>query len=356
MFYLFNLLLVPLYYFIIRRGCSDRRKTERVFLKVACLHAILFRALADPFNYVDTVNYAQAYEDISEMTFSECLTCYYADWGVGYIVLNWLLSRISSDPQILFTFLSVATVGGVMLFYMKTSHAYLLTVLFYLMYPMLYYMSFGVVRQHFSLMFLLAALYNVDNYKLSIPLATLGALTHTSSLIFLPFFLWQRFKFDRKPLVFYLICAAMIIVVFRSTISAILVFYHRYEQFDEAGSNNVIPIVVFGITTFMMYFSGASKRLQTDKERNIYSFLLYGVTMAFCVFSFAGGGRFTLVFMYVTPVVLTYLKKYTKQKEVWYYPLCMALFCLIILLLYIGYKPMKYDYKAVFSERLFRSL
>lgn len=349
MFYLFNLLLILVYFFLIHESSSNRKKNNELFFKVVCIHAVLFRALANPLNYTDIQVYCSAFENISMMTFPECLTCLYVNWGVGYVVLNWLLSRISTDPLILFTFLSIATVGGVMLFYKKTSYAYLLTVLFYLMYPMLYYMSFGVIRQHFSVVFLLAALYNINNYKVSIPLATLGVLVHTSSLIFLPFFFWQRFKIDRKPLIF-LICAAIIIVFFRSSISAILAFPHRNEQFASEGGNNVVPIVVLSMTAFLMYFSGASKRLQTDRERNIFSFLLFGVVMSLCVFGYYGGGRATLVFMYVVPVVLSYLKKYTKQKEVWYYLYCVALFCLIILLLRLNYNFGDYDYKTVFES------
>ena len=356
MFYLFNLLLIPIYYFLIQKSSSNRQKNNELFFKVVCIHAVLFRVLANPLNYTDTQGYALAFENISKMSFSECLTCFYVDWGIGYVVLNWLLSRISSDPLILFTFLSVATVGGVMLFYKKTSHAYLLTVMFYLMYPMLYYMSFGVVRQHFSIVFLLAALYNIRNYKISIPLAVLGALMHSSSFIFLPFFIWQKFRFDRKPVVFYLACAIVIVVVFRGAISAILAYFPHNENFADEGSNNIVPIVVFGVTAFLLYLSGASKRLQTATERNIYSFLLYGLVISLCAFGYAGGGRLPLVFMYIIPVVLTYLKKYTGQKGAWYYPWCFALFCLIILLLYIAYDPMKYDYKTIFESATYYML
>ncbi len=348
MFCLFNLLLVPLYYLIIRQTNKDRRKADNFFLKVVCLHAILFRSLADPFNYTDTVNYAQAYEDISGMTFAESLTCPYISWGLGYVVLNWLLSRISSDPHFLFIVLSIVTVGGVMCFYKKTSYAYLLTVLFYLTYPMLYYHSFGVVRQHFSIVFLVAALYNIDNYKLSVPLAIVAALMHTSSLIFLPFFFWRKLKFERMPLAFYLIIATVVFVGFRMVLSVVLGFLPRNEDFAEEGSSNIIPVVVFGVTAFLMHLSGASKRLNTETEKNLFSFLLYGVALSLCCSGLSGGGRLTMVFMYVIPVLLTYLKKYTRQKAVWYYGYCFALFCLVVLLLYLGYKPMKYDYVTVF--------
>ncbi len=348
MFYLFNLLLIPLYYFIIRQSSNDRCRADELFFKIACLHAILFRALADPYNYVDTVVYAEAYEDIGGMTFSECLTCFYVEWGVGYVALNWLLSRISSDPLFLFTVLSIGTVGGAMLFYRKTSYAYLLTVLFYLTYPMLYYQSFGVVRQHFSCVLLLAALYNIDSYRLSVPLAIIAALMHTSSLIFLPFFFWRRFRFDRKPIAFYLAFTAIAVVVFRGAVSAVLTFFPRNEDFADEGSSNVVPIIVFGITACMMHFSGASKRLKTETEKTLFSFLLYGVVLSLCCSGFAGGGRLTIVFLYVIPVLLTYLKKYTRQRAEWYYGYCLALFCLIVLLLYIGYEPGKYDYLAVF--------
>lgn len=350
MFYLFNLLLVPLYYFIIRGGCSDRRKAESIFFKVACLHAILFRALADPFNYVDTANYAQAYEEIGNMTFLECITCPYISWGVGYVVFNWLLSKVSVETIFLFTVLTVVTVGGVMKFYSKTSYAYLLTVMFYLMYPMLYYMSFGVVRQHFSIIFFLAALYNIDKYKVSVPLALTAVLMHTSSIILLPFFFWRKLKFDRKSIVFYLICTIMFVVAFRSAMSAVLAFFPRNADFMEEGSSNIVPVVVYGMMVLGIYFSGASKRFKTDTEKNIFSFLLYGLVIALCSLDLAGGGRLSLAFMYVIPVVLTYLKRYAKHKGLWYGGYCVALFGLILLQLYLSYEPGSYDYLSIFDK------
>ena len=124
----------------------------------------------------------------------------------------------------------------------------------------------------------------------------------------------------------------------------------------SAIANISLTFLIVFLTIFLMYFSGARKRLRTTTEMNIYSFILYGFVISLCAFGFAGGGRLTLVFMYVIPVVLTYLKKYTGEKGAWYYPWCFALFCLIILQLYIAYDPMKYDYKTIFESATYYML
>lgn len=136
--YLFNFILVIAYYFVITHIITGKNKAKKKFVTLVCVHAVLFRALANPYNYVDTEVYAEAFYQISSWNLTDVLNPlnFYAEWGQGYVILNWLLSKISAEPQFLFASLSVLSIVPVMWFYFKTSHSILFTIVIYLLYPM----------------------------------------------------------------------------------------------------------------------------------------------------------------------------------------------------------------------------
>ena len=128
MFYLFNLLIIPLYYLVIRIITSNKHSANKFFFLVISFHAILFRALANPYNYQeDTFLYAEGFQSISDMTFSDAVLSvnFYTHWGPLYLALNWVLGRITTDPAILFVVVAFLTVGLILWFYYKTSYSFL---------------------------------------------------------------------------------------------------------------------------------------------------------------------------------------------------------------------------------------
>ncbi len=53
MAYLYNLFLVPLYYLLIKTNSKNHICSSRLFYIVVGIHAFLFKALANPYNYVE---------------------------------------------------------------------------------------------------------------------------------------------------------------------------------------------------------------------------------------------------------------------------------------------------------------
>lgn len=353
MFYLLNLLLVPIYWCIIYHLNGARKKKHNLFFGIILIHAVLFRALANPLNYTDTEGYAIAYENIATYSLTEALTSIYGAWGVGYVGLNWLLSRVSSDPYLLFFFLSVISVGGVLLFYKKTSYGLLASIMLYLTYPMLYYMSFGVVRQHFSIVFILYSLYYFDRFKISITFALTAILMHTSAIVFIPFYIWRKIDLRKKNAVVVASTVISCFVAMRLLMGVILSYLPRYldEGFGSEGeANNSLPIILIGFTLFLLNLSKASKRLSSKMETNIYSFMLYGLAVSLFCFGLKGAGRFTLPFIYVLPVVITYIKKYGFNKSIYYYCYLISFFVFIIWRIYASYDPTTYDYISIWEK------
>ena len=105
MTYLYNLLLIPLYYFVTYHFFPEKLARKCFFL-IVIIHAVLFRALSNPYDYVDTLGYAEAFGIISEMSFKEAVLSvnYFTGWGQGYVTLNWLIGQWTDNPIFLFLY------------------------------------------------------------------------------------------------------------------------------------------------------------------------------------------------------------------------------------------------------------
>ena len=352
MIYLINLLAIPLYYLFITIIYKTKEKRERAFFILFGLHTVLFRVLANPLNYVDTEGYAMAYERISDMSFKEAMTSQYVLWGVGYVFLNWLLTRLSSDPMVLFSFISVLSVGGVVWFYKKTSHSLFATGLFYVIYGMLYLFGFGVIRQPLAIVFALLALYYIDNFKKSFLLAVIAILLHTSCVIFLPFYLWKYFRFEKRSLLTMAIVITIGFLALRFTMNFFLTFLERAQQtgFGEEGDNNYLPVLILGTTVLLFYLTRTNYRLKQGYEKNIFSFVIYGLMVSLFGIGLHGAGRLTLMFIYVFPVAITFVKTYSGKKGLPIYYLYYTSLLLLLSFLFINsYDSARYDYVAIWE-------
>lgn len=333
MIYLINLLLVPLYYWILRLALP-RRDANKAFLWIVAMHAIVFRALANPYNYVDTRNYADAFRVISHWNLYDTAvgTNRYSSWGRGYLLYNWLIGNITNDIRYFFVITSVLSVTEVMLYYKKTTYTALVPIMFYLAHPMLYLMGFGVIRQHLAIPLLLFAIYYLDEKpKMSLALAIGAVLLHTASIVFIPFYLLnrmvRRWSFAEAGLVFLLFFVAL-----RLSISAILSLFPRYEAYQQAqGNKNMVPVLIIGGTLFLLYECKAFDRVKRGKDHVLLMFLLYGFALCcFCV-GLPFGGRLSLPVIYVVPTAVSILYRYGGQEKDEYKVGVVYLIALVIL-------------------------
>lgn len=112
----FNFLAVIVYYVIIK--ICKKRNNKKLFFIILSIHAILFRVLSNPYNYVDTHVYADAFESIATSSLKDTLssTATYIDWGIGYVLLNWIIGQFSHNPQVMFAIMAVIGILPVMFF------------------------------------------------------------------------------------------------------------------------------------------------------------------------------------------------------------------------------------------------
>lgn len=355
MTYLINLLSVLVYYVIIDK--IGGKQSNKIFFVVVTIHAILFRALANPYNYVDTGTYALAFDHISSYSFREAisLTNDYAGWGVGYVFTNWLIGQFTQDAQVLFAVMAILGLTPVFFFMYKTSKSFLFSVVIYLLYPMFFVMGFGVIRQHVAVGFILLALYNIENFKYSILWALLALSFHTSACVFFPFYVWKYINRDTRHIGKSILLIVAVAVVLRSALGEILMHFSRYQHLagKETDAHNIVPVVFIGSLLLLLLYSGKYKSITSIGERNLWSYMLYGFSMSLAGIGENGMGRMTLYFMYVFPVAITLLGKYRIEKPL-YAAYKYVMLGLVIYLLLGSYSHQPYAY-SFYWERVTRT-
>lgn len=335
--YLINLILVPLYYLVLRM-MTTKREAYRLFMWIVAIHSILFRALANPYNYVDTRVYASGFKVIGSWTLKHAVidTNLYTSWGRGYVLYNWLISRLTNDSKVFFFITSVIAVGGIMLYYKKTLYTALAPVLFYLTYHMAYIHGFGVIRQHLAIPFLLFALYNIERIKTSLFLAVVAASLHTACIVFLPFYLfyWLSKKMSYGEIA---LLSLAFFVTARLFVTMVLSLFPSFSPYLRGTvDNNIVPVLLTAFIILLLYEGCVFDKVKNGADKNLLLFLLYGFALSvFCV-RLPGSGRLSLPVIYAIPSVISLLFKYGgKEKDE--YNLCVAgLFSLVALGLYLG--------------------
>lgn len=347
MFYLINLLILIIYYFIIvGRDAQSPQKRKR-FAIIACIHIVLFRALSDPFSYVDTELYDEGFKSISAMSFEEAIlqVNYYTNWGHAYILLNWIIGLFTDNSIVMFITASIIAIVPVVFFYYKSGQKLLFPLLIYLAYPMMFYQGMGVLRQHLSVAIILMVLYYLERPKYSLPLAIVACLMHTSGIVILPFLFLNRIKLASYLNAKGLFLSIAFLVIFRYSMWSILSFMPKYMDIVSEGSdNNIAPIAWMGSILFLYLLDHRINLSWTDIERNIMSFFLYGFIISLCCLGLNGMGRFTICFYYVIPLASMMIIRRAKSGSiaVSVYAINIAI---TLIMLYYSVPVHNYDYK-----------
>ena len=334
MFYLLNLLIVILYYYLLKIPYRDELQHKKMFAIIVGIHAVLFRALANPFNYVDTEGYSSAFYNIYVMSFKEAVLSinYYSSWGQGYMALNWLVGQFTDEFQWLYAVLSVLSVAPVIWFHYKMSHHMLLSLAIYFTYPMMYYMGFGVLRQHLAAGVVLLALYYVNDWKKSLPLAVIATLCHTSAVVFFPFYLFRYFCAGKKEMGRIMILLFLGVLVCSFVFMYFVEYFSRYEEghIGNGDRGDTLPLIVLGTVSLLYFFTGANRKVIEAHEKDCSYFIFYGVLLSIEGLLNAGLGRMTIYNFYVMPIFLSLIVRYgigSRRIVPWVY--IVSLFCLI---------------------------
>lgn len=310
MVFIINFLVVILYY-VFLRVCVPQYY-NKFFAVVVAIHTVTFKALADPYNFVDTQGYVIAFKNLAHIPFEDILLgkCVYIDWGYGYVLLNKLVACFTNNQYLLYVSFAILGIPPVIWFYYKTSYSLLFSVLMFLAYPMLYRMGFGVVRQHLSIAYLLPSLYFIDKPKKSVLLALIATSLHTSSSLFFFYYVWRYIYYrlnSRQMKVLYIVAVAVGVKLLFSVGTLLFSRYTSYAMTE--GNNNYSPALLIGLFVYFAFLN--YHYLMLDKQdEEILCFMTFGFSMALGSIGLPLG-RFTLMFMYVLCSAFTIFKKYS---------------------------------------------
>lgn len=346
MWYIFNLTLIFFYYFLIKVKCPKPGEARKLFAIMVGIHIFLFRALANPFDYVDTGNYEMAFSSIREMSLKECILEInpFTHMGLGFVFLNWLVSRFT-DNYIFFSIIcSFIGVIPVIWFYYKSNQKMLFPIFMYLTYPAMFHQSIGVLRQHISVSIMLIAIFYIDNLKKSMPFSLLSCLFHTSGIVILPFYLWKKLEINKIRSSKFLLCSLSFIILFKAAMWDLLSYLPKYEEIISDGSeNNIIPVLWMSAITLFTFFIPIKKMNYSGIERNIVSFFFYGLLISICCIGLNGMGRFTICFYYIIPLAsLIFIKSH--YTPVVRYGIYISNIFITLIMLYFSVPTHNYNY------------
>lgn len=347
MFYLLNLFILIVYYFLIIGRDKDNAEKRKRFAIIACIHIVLFRALADPYCFVDTGLYDEGFSSIADMNFHEAILQlnYYTHWGHAYILLNWIIGQFTDNSIIMFIVVSIISIVPVIFFYYKSGQKMLFPLLVYLAYPMMFYQGMGVLRQHLSVAIILIVLYYLGRPKFSIPLTIIACLMHTSGIVILPFLFMYRININKYLNLKGFIFSAMFLVLFRYSMWNILSYMPKYMDIVSEGSdNNIAPIAWMGSILFLYLLDHKRNIEWLDLEKKIMAFFSYGFVISLCCLGLNGMGRFTICFYYVIPLASMVITRRAKSSAIVFFVYAINI-AITLIMLYYSVPVHNYDYK-----------
>jgi len=296
-----NMLVLPTY------------KKNIYYIFCATIHLTLFHALRNPYIYPDNGTYGWIYSDMPTYSLIEIVT-ENIGWEKGYMLYNYLLAQIFPNTEALFISTSLFMVCTFMFLVYKWSYIPWISVLIYILHPMLFYTSLFVLRQHLAMVIVLLALYFINDYRKSLPLALLGISFHASAVVFLPFFIWNKIynqSFSIKKILFYVFAC---VLISRLCFVVIVMLFPRYVHYLDKESSNLFPFVLIASLFVLYYRLGIFKVAIVGKDVILLKYLSFGLLVTSCAIGLPIG-RLTSYIIYAYPFLVPLLFKYVKKSD-----------------------------------------
>ncbi|GGH81685.1 transmembrane protein EpsG [Pullulanibacillus pueri] len=249
-------------------------KPNKLLVLFTMLSLILVAGLRR--NIGDTYFYMHAYEvdtfQLSQINFKD---------EFGFYFLQWLLHRLSDNPQILVFVAALITNGLIVLVLYKYSRMFELGIYVYIA-SGAFTVSMNGIRQSLAAAIIFAATKYIleGHWKRFILVVLLAATIHQSALIFIPIYFIVRRKAWTK-VTFLLLLGAVVIAFGFNTFSSLLfdalsdTKYGHYSTFSEGGAN-ILRIAVTAVPLLIAYLGRERLRAFWPKSDYIVNLSLLG--------------------------------------------------------------------------------
>lgn len=265
----------------IRYGSGDMNnpdaiKPNKLFVYLLILTFVMISGLRY-MNYYesDEWNYRQIYLYIADNIDFRAL---FSEKEWGFSLLNWILSRLSSDPQIMIFTAAVITNTLVVLTAAEFARPFELAIFLYAAY-IGFFSSFNIMRQCLAMAIIFWGIRYVLQRRFwhYLMLVAVAATIHTSSWTVLPAY----FLVGQKSLKWFLplfIAALLIMANFQSAANFFLAdtTYENYLKGIEAGASGVNPIRILSYCIPLGIMLLFKKQLVENNSNNII-FINYSI-------------------------------------------------------------------------------
>lgn len=288
MIYILNIILFLLVVFCVNILDLDITQKNKIILCLAFIQLFFIHAFRDPYNFNDTPIYADAYDFMCQYGFKNYLEqATFLKSEIGYVLLMWISSLISSNTQFIFIVTSIIILVGYFYSIKNYSSTIWLSILILLITN--FNQSLFVIRQYIAISIVLCSFKyiitrNLWKYSLMLLLA---CLFHYSAIISIFLYFVYGFNFyERKKAILLIITSILLSILFKSAyiIAANWSLLGYTSYIEGEGTNAKMFILLFCV--LILFIIGHRKDVVTnDIDKLIFCILLLG-----CVFSFAGIG------------------------------------------------------------------
>lgn len=220
-----TLLIMILINYIIIELIPVKNK-EKVFLNVSFIELFLILLFRTPFS--DMINYINMFHYIGELPFEELKNI---DWEYGYVLLNKLITVITSNDRVFIGIVAFIALFGQYIFIKKYSKNYLITLVLFVGLNFFNY-HYILFRQEIALAIVLFSIRYIEKQKLVkfILCIAIAMLFHQSALVFALIYVANKIE-SSKDVRIYFIPIFMGIFALRGFLGN-LVYISSYTEYE----------------------------------------------------------------------------------------------------------------------------
>lgn len=306
----------------------------------------------------DTYQYMMLYTDIASMSFSEVLSF---GTELGYYLMNFFLSRFSSNPQTIIFFTSALINLLVLRFIYKKSNVVWLSVVVYITF-MFFFNSLNLVRNTIAYTILLYSNEYIINRKfLKFSLVVLLAASfHFSAFLYFCMYFVYQLKIKKTNIATISIGILTAMAMLTPLLNLLVTIHPRWTSYAEndfyqSAYANIL-IFIIQLAVFFLAIKRENTRLsKLSDENRLYMWLLFmSVIMSFCAINVMMIVRFISTFSLISIIYIPNLLLNPSKRSLNPGWTSMVLIVSVLqMVIILAFRPEWYfagDYRLVFFE------
>ena len=260
-----------------------REKRESVFLFLSFLLFFILTGWREMTVGNDTQSYINLFKICSTIKWE--VINIYTYFETGYLILNILISYISSSSRMFMMIVSLIFNMITYKFIKENSYNYLLSVIMYVC-LLFFYSSMTMLRQFFSILIILSGFKYVKKKKIIHFIFTviLASFFHSTAWLALLIYPIYHIKYKKKYVIIIFVASFITILNLGSIFTTISNLIEKNSTYmDNLGDKNMAN-TLYAITYFLMYLFAIYEIYKNEKDGKINdennNFYLYSLLMA----------------------------------------------------------------------------